>query len=368
MVWPKRFQPSSARALFGRIPHGIPREKVCDLWWLGFYLVAHTYRHRSMAGALEGALRFNEILGKHTLKHLSPEIDTLYIVGPSVEMTREAKRRGLRIIVEQVNAPAPVIMKILGEEGKEFPEIAQDEYDNPIWDVYCDLERQEWELADLIICGSNFVLDGIREVGGPADKVTVVPYGVSQQSEQERDRRRQRQRRKFVVVFVGRVDLRKGAHHLIEAARLMEKDEVEIRLVGPVHLPSHFVSKAPKNVTFVGRVPRPAVIDEYRNADAFCLPSLCEGSATVTYEAMAMGLPVIATHNTGSIVRDGSNGYLVPIRDPSAIVEAIRTCQARLAEDPAFPENPGNPPPYSLEAYRERLLAAVSQQPAVAIR
>jgi glycosyltransferase involved in cell wall biosynthesis len=55
----------------------------------------------------------------------------------------------------------------------------------------------------------------------------------------------------------------------------------------------------------------------------FLLPSICEGSATVVYEALAAGLPVICTPNTGSVIRAGYEGFIVPIRNSSAIVEKL---------------------------------------------
>jgi len=53
------------------------------------------------------------------------------------------------------------------------------------------------------------------------------------------------------------------------------------------------------------------------------LPSICEGSATVTYEALASGVPVICTPKTGSMVRHGVDGNIVPIRNPEAIAQSI---------------------------------------------
>ena len=80
---------------------------------------------------------------------------------------------------------------------------------------------------------------------------------------------------------------------------------------------------APANVQFVGKVARDAVREWYEWADLFVLPSLFEGSATVTYEAMASGLPVICTEQTGSVVEHGETGLIVPARSSDALVEAL---------------------------------------------
>jgi glycosyltransferase involved in cell wall biosynthesis len=58
-------------------------------------------------------------------------------------------------------------------------------------------------------------------------------------------------------------------------------------------------------------------------ADVFLLPSICEGSALAIHEALAAGLPVVTTPNSGSVVRDGVDGYVVPVRDVDAIVDRL---------------------------------------------
>jgi glycosyltransferase involved in cell wall biosynthesis len=98
----------------------------------------------------------------------------------------------------------------------------------------------------------------------------------------------------------------------------------------------------------------------YAWADVLLLPSICEGSATVTYEALATGLPVICTHNTGSIVRDGIDGFIIPIRDPDAIVERLQ----RLLGDPKLREELAanahrRSLDYDVAAYGQRLLETI---------
>ena len=88
----------------------------------------------------------------------------------------------------------------------------------------------------------------------------------------------------------------------------------------------------------------------------FVYPSLHEGSALAIYEALASGLPVVTTFNSGSVVRDGIEGYVVPVQDPDAIKEKIESlyhniplrkrmgAAARLRAET-----------FSWEAYRERV-------------
>jgi glycosyltransferase involved in cell wall biosynthesis len=100
--------------------------------------------------------------------------------------------------------------------------------------------------------------------------------------------------------------------------------------------------------------------EHYAWADLFLLPSICEGSATVCYEALAAGLPVITTENAGSVVRDGIDGFIVPIRDPGAIAERLEN----LHRDRALLESMSRAAlerarEFTVEKYAERLLSAL---------
>lgn len=68
---------------------------------------------------------------------------------------------------------------------------------------------------------------------------------------------------------------------------------------------------------------RGQMVEEYERADIVALPTLAEGSAGVTYEALASGIPVITTFASGSCVEDGTSGIIIPIGDPEALADAI---------------------------------------------
>ncbi|MDE2507854.1 MAG: glycosyltransferase family 4 protein, partial [Planctomycetota bacterium] len=76
-------------------------------------------------------------------------------------------------------------------------------------------------------------------------------------------------------------------------------------------------------VEYVGRVGSREMPALMAKADVFVFPSLFEGSAVVTYEALASGLPCVVTPNAGSVVRDGVDGFLVPARDVDALAARI---------------------------------------------
>jgi glycosyltransferase involved in cell wall biosynthesis len=221
---------------------------------------------------------------------------------------------------------------------------------------YAAREEAEWQEADLILCGSEFVKDGIRACGGPVDRVAVVPYGVDT-SPNLRERRETGG--PLRVLTVGAVGLRKGSPYVLEAARLLGR-QVEFRMVGPLGVSDQVRSLLSRHIEVVGSVPRSRISEHYRWADVFLLPSLCEGSATATYEALSWGLPVVCTPNTGSVVRDGVDGFVVPIRDARAIaarIDKLARSRDLLAEMANNARERARD--FSLAWYGQRLLAAL---------
>ena len=134
------------------------------------------------------------------------------------------------------------------------------------------------------------------------------------------------------MLFVGSVGLLKGSHYLAAASRILERRRVpcEVRVVGPCD-PAVSSPSGVRGPTYVGQVPRSRVADEFRQADVFVLPTLCDSFALVHPEAMACGVPVITTPNCGSVVRDGVDGFIVPIRDADAIADKVELLLADRA-------------------------------------
>lgn len=255
----------------------------------------------------------------------------------SLELFEHAGRRNIFRVLEQTIAPYRTEQELLREE-REFWNVsdpgAVDHYASRL----VDREFREWEQADLIVCGSEFVKECIERCGGPSEKCVVLPYGVPIPDRTTNARPRAGRLR---VLTVGAVGLRKGSAYTIAAARELG-DIAQFRLVGTIDEMCPGLRELPLNVKLTGAVPRAEIWQHFEWADVFLLPSLCEGSATSTYEALAAGLPVICTPNAGSVVRDGIEGHLIPIRNAKAIVEAIRSlhknpdvaaCMSKLASE-----------------------------------
>jgi glycosyltransferase involved in cell wall biosynthesis len=179
--------------------------------------------------------------------------------------------------------------------------------------------KAEWTVADGVVVNSNWSRNALISQGVRAEKITVIPLAY----ESQRSSRPPRETKELVVLYVGRVVLEKGIPYLFEAARRVNSEGVRFVVAGPVGISSTAVATVPPNVSVLGSIPRDRVHELYRNADVFVLPTLSDGFAITQLEAMAHGLPVIATPNCGEVVSDRVDGRIVPAADAVALAAAI---------------------------------------------
>ncbi len=285
--------------------------------------------------------------------------DTLYIFnGAGLELMRFAKKRSMKIILEQTSAPISYSEKLLQEERKQWQDWENGDNDRTGLKIMADRERAEWKLADKIFCGSRYVVDAIKAEGGPEERCKIIPYGIN--SDNFKAPERTQRVGKLRVLFLGTLQLGKGIPYMIEAAKVLKGSDVHIRAVGPNRLTEASLREVKKHLEYIGSVPRSDVQRHYEWADLLVLPTLSEGSANVCYEAMATGLPVITTKNSGSVVRDGLDGYIVPIRSPERIAARIRHLAlnrdliSRLSANALSRSRE-----FTWKRYAERLVAAV---------
>jgi glycosyltransferase involved in cell wall biosynthesis len=102
----------------------------------------------------------------------------------------------------------------------------------------------------------------------------------------------------------------------------MLKQRVTFTFAGPAEVDMHALD-LPANAAYVGQVPRARAADIYLSHDVFLFPTLSDGFGLTQLEAMAHGLPVIATDRCGEVVEHKKSGFIVPVRDAPAIVKAL---------------------------------------------
>lgn len=284
-----------------------------------------------------------------------------------LEPARWVKSRGGKAIVCQMD-PARFEVDLVKAEEKRWTGWARHSVGVP--ETYFGRREAEWEVADLVMVNSEWTKTALIRQGVSDDKIVVVPLAFEATSPRSstlmalatqqavpppRGCLRQSSashhatwfdlrhdfssgsrrstfdaRHPLRVLFLGQVILRKGIQYLIEAARLLKGEAIHFDIVGPLGISNEVVASVTANMTFHGAVSRDRTVEFYRSADLFVLPTLSDGFALTQLEAMAHGLPVIATLNCGEVVTDGLDGLIVPASDSNALAEAFQL----LIQDP----------------------------------
>jgi glycosyltransferase involved in cell wall biosynthesis len=356
---PAGIVPRGLRRLAMRRPVAIPHDRITAFTAFGLGYARRRTRARTVTEETWNHLRAGREFCERILAIGFGKATMVYAFNSAaLELLVEARRAGLTTVLEQTIAPAELVDTLLLEQLRRFPDWGAPLADRDAAEMFYARERAEWAAADLIVCGSEFVRESISRCGGPADRCVVVPYGVDHRFSLPPREPRQGP---LHVLTIGEVGLRKGSPYVLEAARRLV-GSATFRMVGPCSLPARIIDGAPSNLEILGPVPRGDIMRHYAWADVFLLPSICEGSATVVYEALTAGLPVICTPNTGSVVRDGVEGFIVSAGDPDGIVHALD----KLARDPALrrtmAERAGaRSREFDLASYGRRLLSALCQ-------
>lgn len=194
-----------------------------------------------------------------------------------------------------------------------------------------------------IVAVSQTTKGDITGLGIPSKKVSIVPDGVDRPPTVPVTREDHR----LQFLFVGALTQRKGLEYLIDAMRKIEEKSIILHIVGPIEDETYFHClqnlvrqyKLENKVVFYGMVPQEELWRFYAKSDIFILPSLWEGFGIALLEAMAFGLPIVATRGGAipDLVNDGENGLLVPPADSIALGSAI----TRLIKTPLLRERLG---------------------------
>ncbi len=241
--------------------------------------------------------------------------------GCCLASLREAGRAGAVTIVESMNAHARHVDRVMRREEQSAGSYAH--FHNRRTVARCEAE---YAAAGFIYCNSSYTRRTLIEEGVPEAKVIAVPLGVDLPEKVARHEEEAR----FRVLFVGYLTLLKGFRHLLAAWERLSLTGAELYLRGGTgDRPCRRILEDYRRrieVTVDGAYgPIP-----YHQFSVLVLPSISDGFGLVVPEAMAAGLPVIVTENVGAAdcVREGVDGFVVPVADPEALAARIRELHA----------------------------------------
>jgi glycosyltransferase involved in cell wall biosynthesis len=220
-------------------------------------------------------------------------------------------------------------------------DILRDEYDrfgiNPVLphEKIIEKELNEYEETDYISVPSSYVYNTFIEQGIPEHKLVMNAYGV----ELDEFYPGNRQDDVFRVIYCGAMSLRKGVQYLMQAFSELSLANSELLMVGDMLPEMEQIYDRYKSSTIKHRaaVKQSELRDIYVTGSVFILPSIEEGMAMVQAQAMACGLPLLCTTNTGGgdLIEDGQQGFVIPIRDVAELKDKIEWfyCNQELARD-----------------------------------
>jgi starch synthase len=257
-----------------------------------------------------------------------PECDIFCgLSGSALYSGRLAKSRGVKYVCDRGSAHIRVQDRILREE---YDRIGIDL--SGVDPRVIGREEAEYEAADIITVPSTFALNTFVESGVDRRKMRVATYGVDLKTFFPCVQRSEKQ---FNVLFVGSVTVRKGIVYLLDAFQKLQCSRKHLTLAGSVSPDSERTIMQVRDqdqISVLGHVQQRRLKEIMSASHVLVLPSVEEGLGLVQAQAMACGCPVIASQNTGArdLFTDGSEGFIVPIRDAVTIADRLQT----LADNP----------------------------------
>jgi glycosyltransferase involved in cell wall biosynthesis len=264
-------------------------------------------------------LWFSKQFDQAAIAQLNSECDVFVgWSGSNLKTLQKAKELGAVTIVERGSSHMAYQTEVLKSEyerwGMRF---------NGTHPELCERELAAYDIADYISIPSLYVKQSFIDKGLSESRLIHVPYGTSLEAFYPVPK----EDNTFRVIHCGALSLRKGVQYLLQAFYELNLPDAELWLVGsitPEIMP--FVQKYQSDLIILkGHQHQSQLRWFYSQCSVFCLVSLEEGLAMVQPQAMACGLPIIHTTNTGGadIVRDGLDGFCIPIRDVEVLKEKI---------------------------------------------
>ena len=296
---------------------GLPKELVSTrLRWSGFrHLARRVVPRANRMITRELVLDFD----RWAASHLGEPSVVNGLSGFATETLSLASARGVTVFCDRGSWHILEQQRVLDEEASRIG--APREYFDS---VMIDRELREYQLADRILVPSEPARQSFIRRGIDAERVVKIPYGVdisafSVPTEEERC--------PGAIVSVAKVGLQKGHHHLVDAFRMLKTRNASLTLVGAITPGWDKRLRLDQDgLRVTGPVSRSRVVEELQRASIFVLASIQDGFGLVIAQAMACGLPVIATEATGirELVTDGVEGIVVPAPpDARTLAEAM---------------------------------------------
>jgi alpha-maltose-1-phosphate synthase len=185
-------------------------------------------------------------------------------------------------------------------------------------------EKAEHESARQIIAASSFTRRTLIENGVAEDKIVINPYGVDVAAFSPVPRPNPSRPLRFL--FLGSLIPRKGVPLLLKVWNSISPQEAELWMVGNIHESLRPLITPARGLRLMGRIPHRELPGLLQQCDILVFPSYFEGYGLVLLEAMAAGLPIIATDATGApdLITSGVEGFVVGAGNEEELLASMR--------------------------------------------
>ena len=308
----------------------IPDAKVVSLP-ITLLLTRLAYKLGGESVAMKQQFRINDLFARAAARHLgNPDLVHAWS-GSAEPALLAARQRGIPTVLERSSSHMTEQCRLLRTEyaslGLRWEETPQ---------ATVDRELREYALADNVFVPSRFVERTFRDAGFPGERLFRNGFGV----DVSRFHAGEKTDGTFRVIFAGSLSVRKGVHHLLAGFRQADIAGSELVLVGgKADTSERLLGPVDPRIRQIGHVPQSELPALYQQASVFVMASIEEGQAMVQAQALACGLPLICTANTGGedlLAQDGEGrevapglrefaaGLVVPAGDSNALARALR--------------------------------------------
>jgi len=313
---------------------GIPDAKVVSLPVSGV-LTRLAWRFGGEAFAMRQQFRINDHFARKAAQHLGNP-DLVHAWSAAAEPALLAARaRGIPTVLERSSSHMLEQCRLLHEEYASL-----DLHWEATPPATVERELREYQLADQVFVPSRFVQASFSAHDFPAEKLFRNGFGV----DLSRFTPAPKNDGVFRVIFAGSQSVRKGVHHLVRAFKAANIPNSELLLVGGITAETpRLLGAADARIRCLGHVPQAALPEYYRSASVFVMASIEEGQAMVQAQALACGLPLVCSANTGGedfLALDGEGveifpgakefaaGWVVQPREPALLATVLRQLAA----------------------------------------
>lgn len=234
----------------------------------------------------------------------------------------KAKKNGMKVVVDHSIAHPAFMERQLRDEYTKYGVNFDLGLDNPFWAEIVE----ECKKGDKVLVNSQFVKDTFVKEGFNPNKIEVILLGVRQDF-QYLKKDYALKNGCLRILFTGGFGFRKGAEYILKALRELDNQgfNYEMTVVGDYRGALPLIDKyKPQHLHLVSTVPQDELKSFLANSDVYLFPSLCEGCASSGMEALAAGLPVIATIESGLPIDNGINGIIIPSKNEGSIVSSLK--------------------------------------------